>query len=100
MSTAFVVVIPDQGMPYAILTVPEGLELTREPVVSDVRRACMEITADLNAQASAQYVLSILSKSEEPSPADVVREALAARSGEHDHDHDHDHPHDHEHSED
>lgn len=88
MSTAFVVVVPDEGLPFAILTSPEGLEVSRDPQLSDVRRACLEIASDLNAQASAQYLVAMLNKNVEPTPAEVMREALAARTSDtHDHEH-------------
>ena len=77
--TAFVVVIPEQGVPQALLTVPEGLEVHRTPDAVDVRRACLEIAADLNAQAAAQYAAS---KPATPAVSDVMREALAKRGEE------------------
>lgn len=80
MSTAFVVIVPDEGVSYAVLQAPEGLEVSRAPQVPDVRRACQEVAADLNAQAAAQYAVALLAQqAKEKTNADIVREALAAR---------------------
>lgn len=80
--TAFTVVIPEQGIPFAVLQAPDWADASRPPDVVDVRRACLEITADLNSQAAAQYMKSLLEPAPESQPSDIVRSALEKRTGE------------------
>lgn len=79
MSTAFVIVVPDSGQSYALLVVPEGVEHTAAPTMTDVRRGCLEVGADLAAQAAAQYTARLLSPAREPTQAQRVRSALDDR---------------------
>lgn len=78
--TAFTVVVPEVGVPYAVLgTGP--VEIAREPQMADVRSACQEIASDYVAQAAAQYVMQLVG-SQPPAPQKRVREALSKRAKE------------------
>ena len=58
--TAFVVVIDEDGAPSLHLDLPEKFlasEPRRQATLRDVRRALLDLSADIAAQASAQYVL-------------------------------------------
>lgn len=76
--TAFTIVVPEVGVPYAVLGTGT-VEVAREPQVSDVRAACQEVAADLVAQAAAQYAVQAL-KQQPPAPAKRVRQALEKRA--------------------
>jgi len=77
--TAFVVVVDAEGSPSLIMDIPaDVLEIDRQPTMRDVRRALLDLSADLAAQAAAQYVLSSLHPEEE-APAKKVAKAVAKR---------------------
>lgn len=72
--TAFLVVVPEDGPPYATDTPPPDLELTRPPSILDIRRATTEIGADLAAQTVAQYVLKFTEdNAPEPTSKKIAR---------------------------
>jgi hypothetical protein len=79
--TAFVVIVDAEGSPSLVMDIPsEVLELERQPTMRDVRRALLDLSADLAAQAAAQYVLSSMPK--EDAPAEKVAKAVAKRKRE------------------
>ena len=81
--TAFVVVVDPDGSPSLIMDIPEEtLPLQRQPTYRDVRRALLELSADLAAQAAAQYVLSTLASAKEEPPSTKVAKAVAKRRKE------------------
>lgn len=56
--TAFTVVIDATGKPNVIAPqLPEDIVPAREATLMDIRRAVLELSADIAAQAAAQYVL-------------------------------------------
>lgn len=78
-TTAFLIVVPHTGVPYAVNEIPkEPLEVMRAADMADMRRACLEVAADLNARTAAQYVVEALKVMPE-APASKVRSALERR---------------------
>lgn len=75
--TAFIVVIGQDGSANLMLEFPEA-DIQRPATLRDARRALLEVSADLAAQASAQYVLASLPQVD-PSPSERVAEALSNR---------------------
>jgi hypothetical protein len=74
----FTVVVGGDGTPQVYESVPEGTKPFRTATMLDIRRALLEIAADLQARSSAEYVAQILSAPVESVP-DRVSEALADR---------------------
>jgi hypothetical protein len=84
VSFAFTIVVPLSGVPYVVLGSVDELKVAREAQIADVRQICQEIVHDLNAQATAQYVMRALksvadAKTERP-PAERVQSALKKRN--------------------
>jgi hypothetical protein len=79
-TTAFLVLINKDGSPSVFFDLPEtSLKMERKATNRDVRRACLEISADLAALASAEMTAQILTPPKEPTPAEAVAEALSRR---------------------
>ena len=78
--TAFLVVIDEENNSHVVYDIPtELVEITRPASLRDVRRAVLEIGADIAAQAAAQYSQSYLAPKEEPAPSARVAKAVAKR---------------------
>lgn len=79
--TAFVVIIDADGDAEAYSTVdawPD--EVQRQASLGDMRRGCSEIITEINLQAGARFTIDgLTAASNDPKPADVVREALKRR---------------------
>lgn len=79
--TAFMVVIDTEGAAWAVMEPPPGVCVTVAPTSAHVRRACMELVADINAQAAAEYTVNTLAQQQRQAEmqTNVVADALAAR---------------------
>jgi hypothetical protein len=86
--TAFLVVMPVDGVAYAVDTIPGDVPILRKATQADMRRACQDVVHDLNAQAASQYVVAALNSAEEPSTVNKLRAALASRAQDAHLDHD------------
>lgn len=81
----FVVVQNDDGSINVDTSVPEGMTVARPASQLDVLDATRKITADLDRQLIVSDVVQTLSSTQptaEPSPAQRVQAALAARAAE------------------
>lgn len=82
-TTAFVVVLPPDGVPYAMTNVAAIPEFERQATPAEVRRICQDVADDLNAQAAAAYTLRALKAlkeaAEEEKPSARVQQALNKR---------------------
>lgn len=77
--TAFVVLVDEDGNPSLVLDVPaDFVAVRRQPSLRDVRRALLDLSADLAAQAAGQYAAAF-GQAHEPSPGERVAEALSRR---------------------
>lgn len=76
--TAFMVVVDRSGIPVVFVDEPPAFTPDRTATQFDVRRALLELSADLAAQASASYVLAGINQAAESS-ADRIAEALRER---------------------
>lgn len=69
--TAFLVMVADNG-DLSIDTSPENLpvEIISEATLKDIRRAVLEISADLAAQAASQYFKNFIQPEQVEQPKD------------------------------
>ena len=74
--TAFLVVIDHDGSANLVLDLQDP-SLHRPATLRDARRALLELSADLAAQASAQYVLA--AKTRDETPSEKVSKAVSKR---------------------
>lgn len=80
----FSVVVDGNGVPHVVGQGIEGVRPYREPTFLDIRRALMELAADYQARAIgdgvlARFIEEGIIRSVEPTVADRVSDALAAR---------------------
>lgn len=75
MITGYSILIEDDGTPSIRLEVPHGVEAARQPTLRDLRRSVLEIGADLDARAAADWVLQKTAPVQE-NPAERVAAAL------------------------
>jgi hypothetical protein len=79
VQTFFLVVIDKAGTPVLLTRMPEeAVVAEREANIVDVRRACLDISAEIQVRSIADVLTSILPK-EEATSAEQVRDALADR---------------------
>lgn len=75
--TAFAILIDSEGAPSLVLDLPEEMvAVQRKATLRDVRRALLDISADLAAQAAAQYVVAA---NVPEAPSEKVAKAVAKR---------------------
>jgi hypothetical protein len=82
--TAFMVVVDESGKSFAVLQAPDGVAVNYLPDPTSVRRACMEIVADINAKMAADYTVNSLNAqaqldAKRSVPSDAVAEAFQKR---------------------
>jgi hypothetical protein len=77
--TAFLVIVDHSGA--AVATGDLGQELTVERIatVADMRRACLEVSADIAALHTAEQVAKAMKAQEPPAPAARVRRRMQER---------------------
>lgn len=81
--TAFMVVIDNEGATWAVMEPPPNVHVSVAPTTAHVRRACLELVADINAQAAAEYTAKAFAAQHATAAAqaahNVVADALRSR---------------------
>lgn len=80
---AFLVIISPDGSANATNDLEAEVSCVRQATLSDIRRGCMEVVADIAAAQAADTVMERLNKPK-PTQADKVRAQLKAREISHD----------------
>ena len=80
--TAFLVVVPQDGVCYTLTDIPDNFEISKTATQADIRRGCRDVVDDLNAQAAAQYVAGLLEPAKTPTNAEKIAQALNDRRQE------------------
>lgn len=78
-TTAFIVIIPEDGSPSYISTEFGSFELQRTATFGDMRRGLADALADLNARAAASYTVQALTPSPPPTVGEKVASAVAKK---------------------
>lgn len=79
MMCAFTVGIAADGTPYIVADLPANLEVTRAATLLDVRRAAAEILNEIQVNAVAERVATLLAPAPAPTPAEAVAAKLRER---------------------
>lgn len=83
VTTAFTIIITQDGSPRIVTDVADILTLDRVPTLLDIRRAVLEINSDLDAQAAGSYAVQFLAQAQQqtqqPTQSETISEGLAER---------------------
>lgn len=78
--TGFIILVNSDDQPVILADLEPGvLPIEQNPNVRQIRRILLELVADFQSQAVVDSVAALLSKTE-PTPAEIVSEALAKRA--------------------